>query len=316
MHNGSRFQHSGYTMSSLFISYRRDDTAPYAGRLHDRLKQRFGDERVFMDIDDIEPGTPFPEALRRSVAKADVILVMIGPKWLAADAAGHRRIDDEQDFVRFEIAAGLQRNARVIPVLVGGAGMPSAAQLPESLRPLAECQAVELTDRNYDRDSARLIDALGGSSSKRWIVIAVAGLFGLLATWQMLRPGPAPVPEVQPSPAPAARAEIGGDWQGEVYYEWDKRTVREPFSFRFVAGQLSGSAGFLGYPRGIVAGSLEGNVLAFETRSQGSINDKDVEFIHRYRGEVQGDSIRMVMQTTGPYQSGVPREFVLTRQKP
>lgn len=301
-------------MTSIFISYRRDDTAPHAGRLHDRLKQRFGDERVFMDIDDIEPGAPFPEALRRSVAKADVVLVMIGPNWLAADAAGHRRIDDEQDFVRFEIAAGLQRKARVIPVLVGGATMPTAAQLPDNLQPLADCQAVELTDRNYDRDSARLIDALGGKSSKRWIALAAAGLFALLASWQVLRPKSPPASFPPTAPAPAPRAEIGGDWQGDVYYEWDKRTVREPFSFRFVAGQLTGSAGFLGYPRGIVSGSLEGNVLAFETRSQGSINDKEVEYVHRYRGEVFGESIRLSMQTSGPYQSGVPREFVLTRK--
>jgi hypothetical protein len=137
--------------------------------------------------------------------------------------------------------------------------------------------------------------------------VAIAALAGW---WVWPR---APVAPPPPPPPKVVDADVTGTWAGDVFYEWDKRMVREPFSFRFVGGQLVGSAGFLGYPRGIVSGEVKGQTIAFETRSQASLNDKPIEYVHRYRGEVVGDEIRMVMQTTGPYQSGVPREFVLRR---
>ena len=107
---------SGSQTATLFINYRREDTAPYAGRLYDRLSAHFGDEQVFIDIDQIEPGEDFVEAINRKVGACEIAIVLIGPNWLrATDASGKRRLDDTEDFVRMEIAAALQREIRVIP---------------------------------------------------------------------------------------------------------------------------------------------------------------------------------------------------------
>src|SRR5438552_15437693 len=96
--------------SKLFINYRREDTAPYAGRLYDRLTTHFGEDQVFIDIDQIDPGEDFVEAINRKVSACDIAIVLIGPSWLhATDASGKRRLDDEEDFVRMEIVASLQR---------------------------------------------------------------------------------------------------------------------------------------------------------------------------------------------------------------
>ena len=116
---------SGRYGGKLFISYRREDTAPYAGRLYDRLAAHFGDDQVFIDIDQIEPGDDFVEAINRKVGACEIAIVLIGPSWLrVTDASGKRRLDDNDDLVRMEIVAALQRNIRVIPVLVGEAHMP------------------------------------------------------------------------------------------------------------------------------------------------------------------------------------------------
>ena len=118
-------------VKNVFISYRRDDSAGHAGRLQDGLSERLGAGRVFMDVSDLQPGQDYVAALDRALAQADCVLVVIGPRWLAAvDAAGQRRIDDPQDLVCREISAGLSRPATVIPVLVHGATMPAAEALP------------------------------------------------------------------------------------------------------------------------------------------------------------------------------------------
>ncbi len=119
-------------MPGIFISYRRDDASGHAGRLFDRLAQRFGPDSVFMDVTDIAPGEDFARVIEDSVGIADLLLAMIGPQWLSAsDRAGARRLDDPSDFVRREIAAGLHGDTTVIPVLVRGARMPREDELPE-----------------------------------------------------------------------------------------------------------------------------------------------------------------------------------------
>lgn len=146
---------------TLFISYRREDTAAHAGRLYDRLSDHFGRAQVFMDIDHIEPGEDFVEAINRKVGGCDVAIVLIGPEWLSlTDAAGHRRLDDPEDFVRMEIVAALQRNIRVIPILVGGARMPRKQDLPEELAPLSRRNALEISESRFHADVDRLIDAI------------------------------------------------------------------------------------------------------------------------------------------------------------
>jgi hypothetical protein len=115
-------------MSRIFISYRRDDSAGYAGRLYDRLAAHFEPENVFMDIDAIEPGLDFVEVIEQAVGSCDVLIALIGKQWLAIkDGQGRRRLENPEDFVRLEIKTALDRNIRVIPALVGGAAMPNSA---------------------------------------------------------------------------------------------------------------------------------------------------------------------------------------------
>jgi TIR domain len=147
--------------AKVFINYRREDTAPYAGRLYDRLIAHFGEDQVFIDIDRIQPGEDFVEAINRKVSTCDIAIVAIGPNWLrATDASGKRRLDDEEDFVRMEIVAALQREIRVIPVLVGGAQMPGRHDLPEALKPLSRRNAIELSETRFHADVNRLIEAI------------------------------------------------------------------------------------------------------------------------------------------------------------
>jgi hypothetical protein len=145
---------------NVFISYRRDDAEGHAGRLRDWLVRRFGEERVFQDVDGIEPGEDFVDKLGQKLAECHVLLAVIGRQWLAAvDAAGARRIDDPRDWVRLEIKMALERGVTVIPVLVRGAKMPSEADLPEPLAPLARRNAIEIGPQ-WAADVRRLADAI------------------------------------------------------------------------------------------------------------------------------------------------------------
>jgi HEAT repeat protein len=149
------------TLPRLFISYRRQDSAASCGRLYDRLVADLGEDRVFRDIDSIAPGALFADRLRRSVAECDAFIVLIGPSWLAVvDAGGHRRLDDPGDFVRMEIEAALERGKPVFPVLVEGARMPAASDLPPSVAPIASSNAIEITDRHFLTDTRRLLVAI------------------------------------------------------------------------------------------------------------------------------------------------------------
>ena len=156
-------------MASIFVSYRREDSAGHAGRLFDQLKEHFGQQSVFWDVSgSIEPGEPFDGAIERAVASCDALLAIIGPTWVtSADAQGKRRIDDPDDFVRMEISKALRRNVRVVPVLVHRATMPSAKELPEDLQPLARHQAIELSDSRWDYDVSQLIRSLDRKTGRQ-----------------------------------------------------------------------------------------------------------------------------------------------------
>ena len=147
----------------VFISYRREETAPQAGRLFDRLVDRLGERNVFMDVDSIQPGADFEQAVIDAVASCSVLLAIIGPQWLSlTDAQGNRRLDDEHDLVRLEIETALARDVRVVPALINGAAIPDAAALPGNLGALTRRQAVELHDRTFRADVGRLYALLGG----------------------------------------------------------------------------------------------------------------------------------------------------------
>lgn len=148
-------------MAAVFISYRRDDTAGYAGRLFDTLVRRFGEAAVFMDLTDIAPGSDFVETIERAVGSCEVLLVLIGRNWVtSADAQGRGRLEDPHDFIRHEVATALGRKIPVMPVLVQGARMPTADELPQDLKALARRQAIELSDSRWDTDVARLEEAV------------------------------------------------------------------------------------------------------------------------------------------------------------
>lgn len=145
----------------IFISYRRGDAAGYAGRLYDGLSARFGAERIFMDVDAIEPGADFVQRIAEVLGECRVLLVVIGSEWLQArDSAGNRRLDAPQDFVRTEIETALSHDIRVIPVLTQDTPMPTVEQLPESLATLARRNAIELSDVRWHYDLGRLLDFL------------------------------------------------------------------------------------------------------------------------------------------------------------
>jgi len=145
----------------VFISYRREDSSHLAGRLYDRLADRFGEGQVFMDVDAIEPGVDFAEEINRAVEACMVLAAVIGPNWLTAtDERGHRRLDDPDDFVRLEIEAALARGVRVIPVLAEGALVPRRQDLPESLAGLARRNAFLIRHESFRSDARRLVTAI------------------------------------------------------------------------------------------------------------------------------------------------------------
>ncbi len=149
-------------MAGIFISYRRDDSAATAGRLYDRLVREFPKDKIFMDIDAIDYGDDFLVVINQRLDSSSVVLALIGKAWTScADASGTRRLDNPDDFVRMELSAALSRKVRVIPVLVGGVGMPQSTQMPDELKPLARRHALDLSDDiRFHSDVDRLIETL------------------------------------------------------------------------------------------------------------------------------------------------------------
>lgn len=145
----------------IFISYRREDSAGYAGRMYDTLRERFGQRSVFIDVDGIRPGDDFADAIGRTLRQCDVLLAVIGPHWTqATDAEGRPRLFNEGDFVRLEIESALAIDLRIVPVLVGRARMPDRSVVPESMWPILRRHATELNDVGWNDDLRALIEAL------------------------------------------------------------------------------------------------------------------------------------------------------------
>ena len=132
----------------VFISYRRADSAGHAGRLNDDLTRLLG-RRVFMDVADIAPGAEFEDVIRSELLSCGAVLAVIGPQWRNAFAAPR----DGKDYVRIELREALGHDGvTVVPVLVQGASLPSAAELPEDLASLASRQAVAIRDDRWKDD--------------------------------------------------------------------------------------------------------------------------------------------------------------------
>ncbi len=148
--------------AGIFISYRRDESRHAAARLADDLGRRFGEGRIFRDIEGIELGVEFAKALDTALKSCSVMLVLMGPQWLNMPDTkrGGRRLDQSDDWIRQEVATALKRNVRVVPVLLEGTALPEANELPEDLRPLVLRQAMELSDVRWRGDVQRLEDAI------------------------------------------------------------------------------------------------------------------------------------------------------------
>lgn len=148
-------------MPRIFVSYRREDSAGYARGVNDSLAARFGSSNVFMDLG-IRPGENFVDRIQGGVSACDVLIALIGRRWVSVtDSQGRRRLDDPDDFPRIEIGEALRRpDTVVIPVLVGGASMPEAHELPDDLQSLATRQALEIRDISWEYDLDRLIEAI------------------------------------------------------------------------------------------------------------------------------------------------------------
>ena len=183
----------------IFINYRREDTDFPAGWLYERLVKRFGERHIFKDVDSIQLGDDFVDVITEAVGSCDVLLAVIGDQWLTVvDQDGRRRLDSPDDFVRLEIEAALARNVRVIPILVEGARMPHAEELPDSLAKLARRQALELSPARFDGDTRRLMDVLDRTITE--IRAQSTDVDGPASD-----PAPVPVPSPSP-PAPTTPA--------------------------------------------------------------------------------------------------------------
>src|SRR5919197_4324531 len=149
--HGARVRSSSRAMPGVFISYRRRDTDGHAGRLAEDLRERYGEDRVFIDVDSIGGGADFQQRIQLALDSCDAAFVLIGEDWLGRRAGAPARIMDPDDWVRREAATVLRRpDVTVVPVLVEGAPLPTAADLPPDLERLPRLQAAELSTREWD----------------------------------------------------------------------------------------------------------------------------------------------------------------------
>jgi hypothetical protein len=144
----------------IFVSYRRSDAPAAAGRLAHDLAEHFGQRRVFLDIHGIAPSQAWDRSIDGALDSSEAGIVVIGRNWLAPEPGTDRpRLHDEGDVVRDEIAGLLDpaRARAVFPVLVEGARLPSAAELPEPLRPLLRFQATAIDNAGWGDTMSRLV---------------------------------------------------------------------------------------------------------------------------------------------------------------
>jgi hypothetical protein len=307
-------------VSGIFISYRRQDSAPYAGRLSDRLCEVYGADKVFMDVDDIEPGVDFASLIEQKVASCDALIAVIGRSWLTPDSSGKSRLDDPHDFVRLELELALRRNILVVPVLVQGASMPPAGDLPRELVEFTQRQAVELSDRDFNRGFEKLRSALEtvqilagrnrqdqsgspgvparrGRNLLRNLVAALLLLGGLLGSYWLFRQS-----------ADRGRA-VNGRWTAAVTYSWGG-AHDERFDFEAQGARLLGTASFLGYKRGIENGTIEKDQITFNVRFDETSGGSRSTHFNTYTGRVGPDAIDFVVEDD---RGSPPVKFKATR---
>lgn len=274
-------------MKGIFISYRRQDSQSAAGRLADHLREHMPEVAIFRDVETIEPGIDFVEAINKALESCGILLAIIGPRWSTmADAAGRRRLDDPGDYARLEIATALKRSdVRVIPVLVEGATMPGADDLPEELKPLARRNAIELTDKRWEFDVSTLVDTLrkalgiepapkpnppppsrpasGNWKKWAWGIGAVLVLGVIFNAEEQGQSGTQPTIPAQPnasSQQPAAALGVTGVWQDAEggKYQIMQQGGQVVFQGTSIHGAVSG------------AGSVQDNQFSFSYTLNGA----------------------------------------------
>ena len=282
-------------MKGIFISYRRQDSQSAAGRLADHLREHLPAVPIFRDVETIEPGVDFVEAIGHALHSCGVLLTIIGPRWATmVDAAGRRRLDDANDYARLEISTALQRSdVLVIPVLVEGATMPAADDLPDDLKPLARRNAFELTDKRWEFDVTSLVDALKKA-------------LGILPSHKPL-PGPvppSPSPDVAPavSPGPqyiapqppaAVQLPITGGWRDAEGGKY--RIIEQGGQVVFQGTSIHGAVAG--------AGLVQGNQFSFSYTVNGApyqavlLLSADGQYLRgQYRSPVTGENGMVALQ--------------------
>ena len=147
-------------MANIFISYRREDTQSIAGRIFEHLGRHYGLESVFIDTDRILAGSDFRDQIHEMLDKCDVLIALVGPRWLMPDS-GPVRISNKNDWVRIEIAAALAKKVPLVPLLIDGTKMPHAEDLPEDIRDFVFRAALNLdTGIDFHNHMQRLITSL------------------------------------------------------------------------------------------------------------------------------------------------------------
>lgn len=327
-------------MPGVFISYRREDSSGYAGRLFDILSGHFGRQNTFMDLDTIQGGDNFAAVIEEKIRVSDVLVAVIGSHWLAiADTIGTRRLDSPGDFVRLEISKALERGIRVIPVLVGGATLPREEDLPDELRTLCKRQAVEVRDTHFHSDTEQLIDAIhkalpsvgsrvanlaGKQLPVLMSAIGVAIVILGILLFRHSHPNTPPVAASVTNQAAAQHigasvaklADVAGKWNATVKYDWGD-TYTEVFEFEVDGKDVSGTASFLGSSRGILDGKIGESRISFSTKSSSTVgsDEKTYEDTHQYKGTVENGTIRFTMLTNSNTESHIPVHFVASRVK-
>lgn len=168
----------------VFINYRREDAKADAGRIHDRLVRAFGTASIFMDVDHLAPGQVFEQELDKALARSDVFLAVIGPRWL--ELLHERARSGNHDYARHEIARALERGIFIVPVLVGGSAVPRRGDLPDDLQHLVRYQTINISFERFGRDVAELVEVIKRQrrlSGRRfpWTLAAASTAAALLA---------------------------------------------------------------------------------------------------------------------------------------
>jgi hypothetical protein len=318
-------------MPDIFISYRREDTSGYAGRLYDQVSAHFGRDHVFMDVADLEPGSDFVDTIEKKVGTCDALIALIGKNWLTIkDEQNQIRLSRPGDFVSIEIAAALKRNVEVVPVLVGGAKMPLQRELPEALQSLSRRQALEISDVHFTRDVSDLIEALKRPAgtptarTRKWnkaalaagistICVLAAGL-GVLS-W---RNAPRPLEQAKaPVAAPPASSSqtvdnvnVNGNWLAVVEEKDTKFEIY--FTFEVVGDKLFGRVIYPTGEAGILNGAIGQGKISFTTKHVPNFSDEEATIT--VEGKISGDEIQVFTQDKDGYSKGVAHRVTRVNQ--